>query len=681
MTKLESLLNFRAGPRKPIRVAAAGPGVAQATSAPIPPRIDQTAVMYAAVAGAILIALSPALFFSFGYHNDFNAWGYDTHDCCTSHPETQILVSIGRYFGAFAQNLQFWTIHSLADLWIWRLLGIVSVAVLALCYLYIVSLQRPPTWQNACLTVAIFALPTMQFQAIWVSMYMFWTPPILLSLVAAHLLLRAAEGDFIANCFARERAARLTLKAFVALLAGFFFYPMSATFVLVPAAHLLLTENRRQVRRMAVLAVAIVGGAFVALFLIHKFIVLPRLSHLPDLGDYEFKFTDDIVLEAARRLRAYLAQASSLWLGLQIPLFRTAVWLLAIIGGICCAIRVFRRTITKHELINALLACSLFVITAAPLLVIHQFSVTYRIMFTMTGIVLLAIYWLLNQLPIGALRLAAVFAGVGVACSFLGVYGTSASAHAEYALYSRAATSLSPRDFHSIVILRPNRSRTAFGFALDNDYGGLAPIPSVFNLLINSRLKGEAAFDVATLQMPSDYHRAIEQNEKAVPLGIPTNAVVIDTSPVYGMPNFTDALKELATVSARPRGESDPINAVDGDATSYWQVCAHRPFPIELELVFPTAHTLRAYSLSGLDETERMPSSWEIWVSSDRLNWRRVQQVTDAKHWDKREERRYDVEPIRDITAVRLVINATRVKSCMRLYEFRPIFEMPADRD
>ena len=69
-----------------------------------------------------------------------------------------------------------------------------------------------------------------------------------------------------------------------------------------------------------------------------------------------------------------------------------------------------------------------------------------------------------------------------------------------------------------------------------------------------------------------------------------------------------------------------------------------------------------------------MPSNWEIWVSSDRTSWRRLQDVTDAKPWEKREERRYDVEPQSDITGVKLVVNATRAKSCMRLYEFRPIF-------
>jgi hypothetical protein len=200
-------------------------------------------VYYVAVAIAICIALSPALFFSFGYHNDFNAWAYDTRSCCSNHPETEILLAIGRYFGAYAQNLQFTTIHTLHDLWIWRLIGIVSTALLAVYYLYIVSPKRSPTWQNACLSVAIFTLPTMQWQAIWVSMYMFWTPPMLLSLAAAHLIRNTSELPILPIPRWLRGAALPLAFAFAALLAGLCFYPMSATLLLVPAAHLLLTDN------------------------------------------------------------------------------------------------------------------------------------------------------------------------------------------------------------------------------------------------------------------------------------------------------------------------------------------------------------------------------------------------------------------------------------------------------
>ena len=146
----------------------------------------------------------------------------------------------------------------------------------------------------------------MQFQAIWVSMYMFWTPPILLSLVAAGLVAQSCRARRLADRTATRDAAAPLVLAFLSLLAGFFFYPISATFVLVPAAHLLLNENKSQIRRMALLAVACVGAAFVALFVVHKFIVLPHLRHVPYFGDYAFTFSGAVVTDAARRLSSYV---------------------------------------------------------------------------------------------------------------------------------------------------------------------------------------------------------------------------------------------------------------------------------------------------------------------------------------------------------------------------------------
>ncbi len=106
--------------------------------------VDHSVIVYGAVALPIVVTVSPALFFSFGYHNDYQQWAYDSYSCCMQYPETNMLIDIGRYFGAFAQNLQAFTIHSLDDLWWWRLIGILSVARLASDHLHIVSPPRPP---------------------------------------------------------------------------------------------------------------------------------------------------------------------------------------------------------------------------------------------------------------------------------------------------------------------------------------------------------------------------------------------------------------------------------------------------------------------------------------------------------------------------------------------------------
>ena len=106
--------------------------------------------------------------------------------------------------------------------------------------------------------------------------------------------------------------------------------------------------------------------------------------------------------------------------------FRVAVALIGIatlIGIAYLVVRALRRSVEQSELLNFLIGCSLFLVAAAPLLVVHQFAQTYRSLFTMTAIEMLALFWLLKQLPIGAFRLAAIFAALGIACSFADVYG------------------------------------------------------------------------------------------------------------------------------------------------------------------------------------------------------------------------------------------------------------------
>ena len=671
----------------PVRTAVSGPGAVQAASAAVSAR--QTAVVYGAVAAAIIIAMAPALFFSFGYHNDYQQWAYDLHTCCLQYPETNMLIDIGRYFGAFAQNLQSFTIHTLDDLWRWRLIGILSTAVLAIYYLNIVSLRRPPTWQNACLSVAVFTLPTMQSQAFWVAMYSFWTPPILLSLAAAHLLVRATDPDILRKIGDRYtlpdrpalwRSARLTLLAFASVLAACFFYPMSATFVVVPATHLLLNENKRQFRQVAVLSAAVLGSAFVGLFVIHKYVVLPRLSNVPYLGEYGYNFASDLLQQVAWRLLIYLRDGAYLWSALEIPLFPKLIGVASLVAAVYFAIRIFRHSVKASEALNLLSACALFFVAAAPLLVVNQFTTASRAMFAIAAVELLIVFWLLKQLPIGSLRLAALFAVLGIGCSFVGVYGTSAAAQAEHDLYSKSVAKLPHNDFHAIAILRPSCCRRVLGVPLRGNFGELGPATPIFDLLIGPRYNGEAVFDVTTLVLPSgpDLSLAIERNDDKLPIGVEENAVVIDTSSLYGVPTFQDITSRLATVSARPpdtrRGvRYGPANAVDGLTNTFWEIAGVQ-FPISLELEFPTARTLTGYSLSTVEATERMPSNWEICVSSDRVNWRRLQEMTEGQPWRNDEIRHYHLEPTPNVTGIKLVITGTDDKSILRLYEFRPEF-------
>ena len=129
-----------------------------------------------------------------------------------------------------------------------------------------------------------------------------------------------------------------------------------------------------------------------------------------------------------------------------------------------CVMLVVRRSITTTGLINVLMACCLFIVAAAPVLIIEKFTLAFRIMFTMTAIELLALFWLLKQLPIGAVRVASGLAALGVAIAFVSVYGIASLAHAEYVIEKRAVAGLSPKKFHLIIILRRAQDMKFLGF-------------------------------------------------------------------------------------------------------------------------------------------------------------------------------------------------------------------------
>jgi hypothetical protein len=351
------------------------------------------------------------------------------------------------------------------------------------------------------------------------------------------------------------------------------------------------------------------------------------------------------------------------------------VALASVIGAIFCAIRILRRSIGAGELLNAVMACCLFVVAAAPLLLIQHDTTSYRVMFAMTGVELLVVFWLLRQLPLPSIQVAAIFAILGVGSAFVGVYGTSASTHAEQALFAKAVANLPPREPLSITVLQPNRSMQVLGLPLDKEFGGLHAIEYVFDYLIGTRYNEKASFGVITLVLPPENDLGRDLLQPA----IEKNSVVIDTSAIYGLPPYKDLIKRLPVVSSQPpdlrRGlRWGPANAVDGDPDSFWEVSGV-PFPMELEIDYPTAHTLRGYSLSTVEATERMPNSWEIWASSDRVHWRHLQDMMEGRPWQTAETRHYDVERMPDIAAIKLVIKATDDKSILRLYEFRPDFE------
>lgn len=109
-------------------------------------------------------------------------------------------------------------------------------------------------------------------------------------------------------------------------------------------------------------------------------------------------------------------------------------------------------------------------------------------------------------------------------------------------------------------------------------------------------IAGKEKFDLTTVELPADDAPAPE-NDQAVPLAIQKDAIIVDTSSIYGTSNFKEALTRLAAVSGRPRRYFAANECGRWHPHTFWEVEGD-PFPYELELDFPTARTPCGYILS-----------------------------------------------------------------------------------
>ena len=146
---------------------------------------------------------------------------------------------------------------------------------------------------------------------------------------------------------------------------------------------------------MALLAAVALGSAFVALFVIHKFIECHHLSNIPYLEDYQFKLTSNVAsAKAARRLTAYISCMVHILVARlgNSDVAGALIGLAAFIGVAFLAVRGFSPfPWRKANCSISWIGCSLFLVAAAPLLVVHQFTQTDRSLFTLTAIEMLAV--------------------------------------------------------------------------------------------------------------------------------------------------------------------------------------------------------------------------------------------------------------------------------------------------
>jgi len=282
----------------------------------------------------------PLINVSFIHHDDYRFWHpFDNMEFIESY-----YMSLGRYLASGIMYLYDLCVVAFPDLAMLRFLTVlavslsVSLTVRYLCYLGVDSLTA------LFFGISTFLVPAMQIGTQWLitseSIY-----AIIPSLSAGLLLVRNGPTGF-GNI--SETKFFLSIS-FLLLLLGIVTYPASATVFLIPVLLLILYTSPtkwKNTRIRVITSIAMFLVAMISFFLLHRFIVLPRLIAsgypTPWIQD-TFAITFDLLPKIKRFVIEVSPLAFNLWNVYTSNLVFYGVVLTIISGALLAAIRFVRK--------------------------------------------------------------------------------------------------------------------------------------------------------------------------------------------------------------------------------------------------------------------------------------------------------------------------------------------------
>lgn len=575
------------------------------------------------VAAVLGLAYMPVAFFTFGFHNDYWAWGFDASWCCGPHPEAAITASIGRILAAKLLTAQFLFIHTLDDLRMWRVITVLTLALNALYFLYLIRREAPGSGLAVAgaVTALVFLHKTMQLNVLWASNIVYFNVPILLALIGAHLLVLARERHdrpaAAAGCYALALAPLVT---------ALFMYPPTATFLVVPPLYGLLMRPPalgRQFVSAAILAV-VLGTGFGLYVLLHRYLILPDLPAEVSMSTYRWELPPLPFRTAlSRLLRVYLPDAGNAW----------SIWdsalpglvLLGVIGaGLLAAVfGSLRRGRPKEGAASIVAAGSLFGLLALallPNLVAAQLATTVRVLFVPGACLVVGFAWAITRLlPRHAPVVLAGLAACAAPLAFANVWTTAAVAAHEHQAIGRGLAGLGDSERRSIVILRSDAARQLLGIDVNEAFRPLPPIVPIGDHFLGRRHRGEASFDLSI----------VSTRPGQPPIFVEAGTGVVDIQAM--LEDHTRARPVVfgriaGTLTVRPEGAARGVaDAFDGAGGTFWEAWT-TPFPISVEIALSSPRPVASYSLSsGVHErSDRMPTGWRLMARGDGGGWEEI---------------------------------------------------------
>lgn len=436
---------------------------------------------------------------------------------------------------------------------------------------------------------------------------------------------------------------------------------------------------------------------------------------LPDLGEYGFfvAATPGLLLRRARDLSAFFYNETTVgnffgWPGLvKIGLLLLPVVFLIVRTGVR---REYRQALVYGLLIPAMLACG-----AAPLIASGFQGIGHRQTIAWEFMVVLSVAIAVAE---GVKRLSGRQSSVEIAL-LVGLLFPAVAQQVRLSMMEVLQSDVEIRQMRSVVIplvesgqlysvaqlhvVRPDPGR---GFANWPMRRGETGIPAtgvspdhIFQMLtavLREAAPAEAlqSLTIADCQLSEDCVRDMsgpgvltlsQSPPDTRPLLLP-GAVVLDYARLQTSPKDFGPDVPARAVSSGANDAADPMRAVDGDVSTFWEVRGRFPHWIQLDRA--SGRRLSAYRLAtgshgdnGADAVTRMPRSWKVLCAEDGQNWRELDRRLSEAEWRPYEARDYGVAGSPSCSRVRFEFDEGNHPDLLRIYELRLRWVSDDERD
>jgi hypothetical protein len=144
------------------------------------------------------------------------------------------------------------------------------------------------------------------------------------------------------------------------------------------------------------------------------------------------------------------------------------------------------------------------------------------------------------------------------------------------------------------------------------------------------------------------------------------NIAKLDSVPYCEMGKFQVSTEPKSTESAHPINKAFDNSTAPND---FWESSISGP--VTVNIAYPSPITLKNYSFSAGESTERMPLNWLLYASNDLKAWHLIDSQENIAEWKQNEQRSFSVKLPKAHSYFRIVFTKSNHPQIMRIYEIK----------